>query len=115
MTWEQYLVATAKLSNTFGETRYSKKNIEEGFRYWKGQDNAVLLEYVGKAIMLAKPFDLVTLGKSLMPKKEPIYYRHEAAQYDSDYLNRLKAEHGAETLWDLVLKFKGVDENKGDT
>lgn len=106
MTWEQYLIATAKLSNTFGETRYSKKNIEEGFRYWKGQDNAVLLDYVGKAIMLAKPFDLATVGKSLMPKKEPIYYRYESQDYDSNTLDRLKAEHGAETLWDLVLKWK---------
>jgi len=108
MNWQEYNALVYKLSETFGEKRYTKQNIESGFKYWKNLKTDDLRSVVGVSISTGKPVDLATEGMKRQPKAEVTYYISKEEPIDYDSLERLKKQNGAESLWDLVLKFKNV-------
>jgi len=111
MTWQEYTDSVHKLVKAFGGGLYAKANIDKGWAMWKHLDKQKLDQLIGISLFEGRPMDLYQVGLTHQPKREVQYYKHTEIEVNRDSLNELKKQHGANSLWDLVLKFKGVDDN----
>lgn len=109
MTWIEYNEQVFKLVKFFGGDLYQKKNIEDGWVYWKSLDKQQLASEVEFAIFQNRPIDLKLIGIKSKPTKLVKYVNpddHILKDYDPDYLDKLLKQNNASSLWDLVEKFK---------